>query len=748
LPPPEPQAKCSSRKTILPQNPPKTKHEDTLEGVLERITFYNEENGFLIGKLRCGDGEQEVAAVGKAANVQCGETLLLQGVWTNHPKHGKQFSFEKCETKLPASAYGIKKYLGSGLVHGIGKTYAKKIVDFFGADTLRIISDESARLLEVPGIGRKRARSIKDSWEEQKAVREVMMFLQTYGVTDALCLRLVRRYGNNAKTILETEPYRIVRDVKGIGFKTADKIALNLGISTNGPERIEAGILHAMDELEGDGHTCADRQELTDKAVGVLEVHPSDVSTRLDALRGTAELSECQEDVFQLPTTALAERVTAQSLGKLLAAPSCLPSILIDKAVEWAQQKAGFGFAPEQADGIRAALSSKVSILTGGPGTGKTTILQALVSILKAKKARIQLTAPTGRASRRMAESAGHFAQTVHRLLKFDPSAGGFTMNEKTPLACDFVVMDEASMLDVRLASALMRAIPPQAHLLIVGDADQLPSVSCGNVLKDLIDSELIKVTRLQVTFRQKEDSGIVGTAHGILEGRGSPPSPVDDPDLLDLSSDVHFVRAIEPETCVDSVRRLCREVLPAKLRIDPLRDVQVLAPMHRGIAGIANINDQLRQSLNPDGATHVFGQTLFREGDKVIQTRNNYDKDVFNGDMGTITSVDTVAGVVEVDFEGRSIRFERLEMADLQPAYAISVHKSQGSEYPVVVLPLLKQHYMMLQRNLVYTGLTRAKKKVIFVGDPSAYAMAIRNDKTLARRTDLIRKLTLATAT
>ncbi len=730
----------------MPQNPPSASADATLEGVLERITFYNEENGFLIGKLRCGEDQREVAAVGKAANVQCGETLHLEGTWTNHPKHGKQFAFVKCETKLPASAYGIKKYLGSGLVHGIGKTYAKKIVDFFGADTLRIISEESARLLEVPGIGKKRAYSIKESWEEQKTVREVMMFLQTYGVTDALCLRLVRRYGNEAKNILETEPYCIVRDVKGIGFKTADKIALNLGVSTNGPERIDAGILHSMDELEGDGHTCADRQELTDKATEVLELHPDEVTARIDALSG-GDLVECVDEVYQLPTTAKAEQVTAQSLGKLLAAPSCLPSILVDKAVAWAQEKAGFGFAEEQADGIRSALSSKVSILTGGPGTGKTTILQALVSILKAKKARLQLTAPTGRASRRMSETTKHFSQTVHRLLKFDPSAGGFTLNEQTPLSCDFVVMDEASMLDVRLAAALFRAIPPQAHLLLVGDADQLPSVGCGNVLKDLIDSGIVPVTRLQVTFRQKEDSGIVGTAHGILGGRGSPPSPADDPELLDLSHDVHFVRALDPEACVDAVRRLCRDVLPGKLRIDPFHDVQVLAPMHRGTAGIANLNDQLRDALNPQGATHVFGQTLFREGDKVIQTRNNYDKDIFNGDLGVIAAVNTMEGSVEVDFEGRPILFERLEVADLQPAYAISVHKSQGSEYPVVVFPLLKQHYMMLQRNLIYTGLTRAKKKVFFVGDPAAYAMAIRNDKTLARRTDLIRKLSLATS-
>ena len=385
---------------------------------------------------------------------------------------------------------------------------------------------------------------------------------------------------------------------------------------------------------------------------------------------------------------------------------------------------------------------AKVSILTGGPGTGKTTILRALVSILRAKKAKVLLAAPTGRAARRMAESCSYFAQTVHRLLKFDPSQGGFTVNEQNPLICDFIIMDEASMLDLRLAAALVRSIPPQSHLLLVGDADQLPSVGSGNVLKDLIVSKLFKVTRLAVTFRQAEDSGIVGLAHGILEGKTSPPTPLDHPSGLNPQHDVHFIRANSPEECVSHITLLLKEILPKKFSIDPNNNVQVLAPLHRGIAGIGNLNDQIRDSINPHGATHSMGFNLFREGDRVIQTRNNYDKDVFNGDMGIIDSVDSINGKIEILFEGRRIIYERMEITDLQPAYAISVHKSQGSEYPVVIFPLLKQHFMMLQRNLVYTGLTRAKKKVIFVGDPAAYAMAIRNNKTLVRQTDLIRKI------
>ena len=438
----------------------------TIEGVLERITFYNEENGFLIGKLKGGDKTAEIAVVGKAPKVQCGETLVLLGKWVNHPKHGRQFSFDSFESKLPASAYGIRKYLASGLIHGIGKTYANKIVDKFGADTLKVISEESGRLREVEGIGKKRIKSIREAWEEQKAVREVMMFLQTYGVTDALCLRLVRKYGNSAKTILETDPYRIIREVKGIGFKTADKIALNLGLSNNGPERIEAGILHTVQEAEDQGHNHVERRELVIQAANLLETDSNEVDKRIDVLLEGEDLVPSMTDWVQLPTSARAEQTLARCLTHLKNTRSSLPPIQVEKAIVWAQDKAGFGFADAQMEGIRQALLSKVSILTGGPGTGKTTILRALVSILKAKKAKVLLAAPTGRAARRMAESASHFAQTVHRLLKFDPSQGGFTVNEQTPLSCDFLIMDETSMLDLRLAAALVRSIPPQAHNL------------------------------------------------------------------------------------------------------------------------------------------------------------------------------------------------------------------------------------------------------------------------------------------
>ena len=697
----------------------KNKQSESLEGVLERITFYNEENGFLIGKLKGQTKAAEIAVVGKAPKVQCGETLVLIGSWSTHPKHGRQFSFTSLKSKLPASAYGIRKYLASGLIHGIGKTYANKIVDHFGADTLRVISEESGRLREIEGIGKLRAKSIKEAWEEQKAVREVMMFLQTYGVTDALCLRLVRKYGNSAKTILETEPYRIIREVKGIGFKTADKIALNLGLASNGPARIDAGVLHTLQESEDEGHTHVERRELALNAANLLEADAQDVENRIDALMKEGEMVTSKPDWVQNPISARAEETLVRCLNNQSQTASSLPPIQVEKAIVWAQEKAGFSFADQQAEAVRQALQSKISILTGGPGTGKTTILRALVSILRAKKTKILLAAPTGRAARRMAESCSHFAQTVHRLLKFDPSQGGFTMNEQNPLTCDFVIMDEASMLDLRLAAALIRSIPPKAHLVLVGDADQLPSVGSGNVLKDLIQCELFQVTRLAVTFRQAENSGIVGLAHGILAGKGSPPPPVDSLSEINPQHDVHFIRAVTPEECVTAVTRLSKDILPRKFSIDPKNDLQILAPLHRGIGGIGNLNDQLRDALNPNGATQVMGAMLFREGDKVIQTRNNYDKDVFNGDMGIIEAVDTLNGKVDIDFEGKKVSYQRMEINDLQPAYAISVHKSQGSEYPVVIFPLLKQHFMMLQRNLVYTGLPGRRKRLFLWETP-----------------------------
>lgn len=715
---------------------------DALAGVLERFIFFNEENHYCVGELRPEDGSPPVVITGALPGVQCGETLQLTGTWTRHPEHGAQFKVATFRSTLPASVYGIRKYLGSGLVPGIGKTYAQRIVAKFGADTLRIISEHSARLREVEGIGAGRVKAIKEAWEAQQTERDVMMFLQTYGVTTALCVRLVKQFGSGARRILEEEPYRVAREVPGIGFRTADKIARNLGLGNDSPARLDAGLLFALEELAEDGHTCWPHEELVAAAADMLEVSPLLLPPRIEQLVAAAAICALPGGLLQLPTYEYAERAIAESVRRLREAPSALPPIAVDKAVAWAQDRAGFAFAPEQAAGVAAALTAKFSVLTGGPGTGKTTILRALAEILRAKKTRLLLAAPTGRAAQRLGEAAGVRARTIHRLLKFDPNQGKFTVNAGAPLECDFLVVDEASMLDTRLAAALLRAVPPRAHVLLVGDMYQLPSVGAGQILKDLIHSGAAAVTKLEKIFRQGERSGIVAVAHAILHGHAAPPPIANTPEEIDPAGDIHFLRAPEAEACLAAVTRLCRDFLPRWYQLDPVMDVQVLAPMHKGAAGIANFNQSLQAALNPGAPGIPWGAGRFQVGDKVLQTRNNYELGLFNGDLGRVRAVNPAAGTLAVEFDGEVIDLDRPALADLAPAFAISIHKSQGSEFPVVVIPLVKQHYVMLQRNLLYTALTRGRKKVFIVGDPAAYALAVRHADAVSRRTDLERKV------
>lgn len=784
----------------------------TLTGVVERIIFLNEENHYTIAEFRpdldprstAKQRPEPVTIVGPLPGVECGETLYLTGEWTRHAQHGAQFKVSGFKSELPSSVYGIRKYLGSGLVPGIGKAYANKIVDAFGTDTFRVLSEESGRLRDVEGIGRKRATAIKAAWDAKRTERELYIFLQTYGVTPGQCVKIAQHFGPAAKAILTQEPYRAAREIDGIGFKTADRIAINLGFANDAPPRLDAGILFALETLQEEGHTAFAETDLCDYAANLLESESRFIAARIDALveakhlvrhgaagagdatppsrqrvhvegvaarrhpepetrhpEPGAEPARCA--LIQLPHNDRAERRIAEVVQRLTRVGSGLPPIKADAAVDWAAKKAGFEFHDLQRRAVRAALTAKLSILTGGPGTGKTTILRALVEILKAKKARVHLAAPTGRAAQRLAETTGGFASTIHRLLKWDPAAGGFAANESSPLGTDFLIVDEASMLDTRLAAALLQAVPARAHLLLVGDIDQLPSVGAGNVLKDLIAfaegtrarshlstlhsqaaalGAAIPVTRLSVVYRQQNQSTIVSTAHAINSGDPSLPPAAAEVADVPAWGDLTFVTAVDAEDCLRKVIQLCAE-LPAKLRWpDPVSDVQVLAPMHKGVAGVANLNTQLQAALNPHAQGLRAASAEFRPGDKIIQLRNNYDKNLFNGDIGTVVSVAPELGSMTAAFDGEQHTFERGEFSDLALAYAISIHKSQGSEFPIVIIPLLKAHFMMLQRNLIYTAVTRGRKKVFLVGEPAAYAMAVRNSESKQRLTHLQEKI------
>ncbi len=821
---------------------------NSLTGVLERIIFFNEENHYTIAELRpdtAKSAEDRVTIVGTLPGVQCGETLQLTGEWVKHAQHGAQFKIAAHKSELPSSVYGIRKYLGSGLVPGIGKVYANKIVDAFGTDTFRVLSEESGKLRKVPGIGKVRATAIKAAWDEQKILREVHIYLQTYGVTTSQCVKIVNKFGLTAPQIIREEPYRIAREIDGIGFKTADRLAINLGFANDAAPRLDAGLIYALETLQEDGHTAYPRDELVTYTATLLETSAERVEARIDALiaqraivahspaavEGAApsapvgrvvpdepkhsDAKRLTEDgspypssalrhphsFLQLPNNSRAEQKIADVVRRLAAVPSGLPPIKVDAAVTWAQEKAGFEFHGLQSAAIKNALTHKFTILTGGPGTGKTTILRALVDILKAKKVRVTLAAPTGRAAQRLAETTGGFASTIHRLLKFEN--GAFTVNESHPLATDFLIVDEASMLDTRLAAALLQAVPARAHLLLVGDIDQLPSVGAGNVLKDLIavSSQLsaispegaapsaptnptsrqvgpasagpiglaaqrgpaeagptsaaiphsairisqspLPVTRLSFVYRQGKESAIVTTAHAINEGHAQPPPVLSEVEKAQAWSDLNFIAATDAEDCLAKIVELTTRFIPAHFKwFNPVTDVQVLAPMHKGTVGVGNHNTRLQAALNPHqkGLRAVSGE--YRPGDKLIQLRNNYDKGLFNGDIGTVVSTDLTKGTLIADFDGEQHVFERGEMNEVALAYAISIHKSQGSEYPVVIVPLLKAHFMMLQRNLVYTAITRGRKKVFLVGEPAAYSMAVRNSESKHRCTHLREKI------
>jgi exodeoxyribonuclease V alpha subunit len=732
---------------------------DILTGSIERITYYNPENGYSVLRLRPEQGRLPhanqdglVTATGNLPELAAGESLRLQGKWVNHPKFGWQFQVETCETVAPATMAGIQHYLGSGLVKGIGPRLAERIVSQFGVHTLEVIESQPERLREVPDIGPKRSLLIARAWEEQKQVKEIMLFLHSHGVSTNLAVKIYKQYGDQALGVVQSDPYRLARDIFGVGFKTADKIAQALGLPADHPSRIEAGIVYVLNEMSGEGHVFSPTRVLLKRVVDLLGVSPGLFPPALDRLiqegrlqqemlpfiaeSGASPLENAK--VCEPPAINGQEAVYLAPLyygevgvsDKLCALASAIPSRLSDLPPDFVSIDPHL--SAEQITAIRTALSHPLSVLTGGPGTGKTTCLKALTSILVHAGKRYALASPTGRAAKRLSEATGQPASTIHRLLGYSPGEG-FKFNAEKPLDVDLLVVDETSMLELVLANHLLKALRPGMHLLLVGDVDQLPSVGAGDVLRDLIASDIAPVTRLSVIFRQAEGSHIIANAHRINQGK-LPLFPKE-------SRDFFLFPAETPEEAARWVEEVVCERIPNKFGFHPRDQVQVLAPMYRGPSGVHALNERLQNVLNPSSQIKpeksFFGQ-VFRVGDKVMQVQNNYDKDVFNGDIGSVTLIDPIEQRLGVDFEGRQVEYDWTDANQLVLAYAVSVHKAQGSEFPVVVIPLVTAHYLMLQRNLLYTAVTRAKQLCVLVGSRRALSIAVRNDKVANRYTAL----------
>ncbi|MYT71406.1 MULTISPECIES: ATP-dependent RecD-like DNA helicase [unclassified Streptomyces] len=735
-----------------------------LEGVLERITYANEETGYTVARVDTGRGGGDLlTVVGSLLGAQAGESLRMEGRWGSHPQYGKQFTVENYTTVLPATIQGIRRYLGSGLVKGIGPVFADRITQHFGIDTLDIIEQEPKRLIEVPGLGPKRTKKIADAWEEQKAIKEVMVFLQSVGVSTSIAVRIYKKYGDASIGVVKNQPYRLAADVWGIGFLTADRIAQSVGIPHDSPERVKAGLQYALSQSTDQGHCFLPEERLIADAVKLLQVDTGLVIECLAELalpdEDSGEVGVVREQVpgedgvtpvtavYLVPFHRAELSLSAQLLRLLRTDADRLPAfrdVAWDKALAWLADRTGADLAPEQEEAVRLALTKKVAVLTGGPGCGKSFTVRSVVELARAKKAKVVLAAPTGRAAKRLAELTGAEASTVHRLLELKPG-GDAAYDKDRPLDADLVVVDEASMLDLLLANKLVKAVPPGAHLLFVGDVDQLPSVGAGEVLRDMLsDGSPVPAVRLTRIFRQAQESGVVTNAHRINSGV---------PPLTQGLKD--FFLFVEEDT--EEAGRLTVDVaarrIPARFGLDPRRDVQVLAPMHRGPAGAGNLNALLQQAVTParpDLPEKRFGGRVFRVGDKVTQIRNNYEKGangVFNGTVGVVTALDTDEQKLTVRTdEDEEVEYEFDELDELAHAYAVTIHRSQGSEYPCVVIPVTMSAWMMLQRNLLYTAVTRAKKLVVLVGSRKALAQAVRTVSAGRRCTALDFRLAGAT--
>lgn len=709
--------------------------EETVTGVVDHIVYRAEESGYTVCVLKPRDRREEIVVVGTCAAIWEGENLEAQGRWTRHKTHGLQFNARKMVCLEPKSAKGIEKYLASGLIPSIGPVLASRLVKKFGEDTLKIIDRESARLEAVEGIGKKRREQIKASWNEQKAVREIMVFLHTYGVSTSQAMRIYRAYGDQAIAMVRQNPYRLAADIWGIGFKSADKIAMALGIPPQSVLRAQAGIIYTLYTLTDEGHCYCPREELLTKAEALLTI-PRAVLEEALALELGKRTLIAEESAIYLAKLYYAETGIAEQLKRLVKTPPRWLPPETAKAIAWAAGRMRISFAPEQAEALSLALAKKVCIITGGPGVGKTTIIRALVDIFSAKRLAVLLAAPTGRAAKRMEEATKHPAMTIHRLLKFMPATGRFEHNRELPLDGDVFILDEVSMIDVELMLSFLLALPPPARLILVGDADQLPSVGPGNVLRDLISSGVLPAVKLNVIFRQSARSWIVHNAHRVNTGLflEMPPTGAD--------SDFYFVDENDPEKVIAKAIELITRRIPERFGLNPRKDIQLLTPMRRYQLGAENLNAVLQEVLNPTGESVTHYGRIYRVGDRVMQLRNNYDKDVYNGDIGLIRGILTEDQVVEVDFEGRRVTYQLYELDELSLAYASSIHKSQGSEHPAVIILLTTQHFKLLQRNLLYTALTRGRKLVCLVGSKKAVAIAIRNNRTVERYTGLKARL------
>ena len=716
--------------------------EDGLAGLIERVTFHNEETGFAVLRVKVKGRRELATVVGSLATVSAGEWITAQGRWVRDSEHGLQLNATFLECTPPTSREGIEKYLGSGMIKGIGPVYAKKMVEKFGEEVLTVIEKSSAQLEEISGIGPERRRRIKEAWKEQRAIREIMVFLHSNGVSTSRAVRIFKTYGEQAIETVRANPYALAKDISGIGFKTADQIAEKIGIPKDSIIRARAGISHCLLEATNSGHCALPKEMLLDAAKGLLLVDEALIGEALDRLLVNRELAEEQigeHALVFLPALRATEIGIAAKIHAMCSMPSTHPAIDIGKAIEWCEKKTGTELAASQKEAIKKACESRVLIITGGPGVGKTTLINSLLLIFRAKRIKCLLCAPTGRAAKRLGDATGLEAKTIHRLLEFQPSSGGFTRNEERPLQCDLLVVDETSMVDVQLMHKLLKAVPANAHLIFVGDVDQLPSVGPGMVLANLIESGVVPIVRLTEIFRQAAKSHIITNAHRINEGRM--------PEFGDKAqeSDFYFVEREEPEAIQSTLIRLIKERIPAKWGFDPIGNVQVLCPMNRGSLGAREMNLQLQNALNPqrpdEPRVERFGWQ-FRIRDKVIQTENNYAKEVFNGDIGRIKAINPDEREVAIQFESREVIYDFGELDEVSLAYAISIHKSQGSEFPVVIVPVAMQHYMLLQRNLIYTAITRGKKMVVLIGQKKALGLAVRNNRTGERFSGLLERL------